>query len=81
MRAGDSLVFAQAAVGFGWILGCEQIVGDGDDGEKNQDQDGQGNQLLSAADTGARGKHGPYGEKRDRQQCPREIECQLHSQR
>ena len=63
MRAGNGVIFAQAAVGFGWILSCQQIVGDGDDREKNQDEDGQGNQLLAAAST-AREPNGTTGETR-----------------
>ena len=80
MRAGDGMVFAEAGVGLSGVLCCQQIVGYRDDGEEEQDEEGENDKLLAAADTGWGGKAEPEGQNRGCQQHPREIETQLHVQ-
>jgi hypothetical protein len=80
VRGRKSMIPAQAAIGFGRILSCEDIVGHGDDGKQNQDKYGQGDKLYPPVRASMRGKAQPQAEQQDPQQYPSEIEDQLHIQ-
>jgi len=77
---GAGVVAAQGRVGLGRILHGLEVVGDGDDGQKRQDQHGQGGKLHTAVRAAARAKSQPRAQHRDGQKRPDEIEDGLHAQ-
>lgn len=75
------MVSPQTRVGFGGIQGRLQVVGDGNDGEEDQNEQSQGHELHPRARPRTRSQSQPEKEYQGGKQNPREIEAQLHSQR
>ncbi len=78
MSVEDCVVPPLAATLLRRILGRLQVVGHRDHWKEDQDEHRQGNNLRPASHSGLRTKSLPIAHDGDRQQCPREIESQLH---
>lgn len=74
VRMGDNVVATKAGVDLGWVLDCLQIVGDGDDGKKREDEHRQGDPLGSPVFARLRRKADPEAEDHDGRKRPSEIE-------
>jgi len=78
VRARNRMILAKTAICFGGVLCRQQIIGYGDHGEEDEDEHGYGDKLPGATDPNPRSKVGPRAKYHGCEQCPGEIETQLH---